>query len=122
MVVGQNPGRQRVNDRTYEVFHGNRTGDLVERAIDGLENIILTNVVNFQDYSSQQLQEGIDDLKELVLTYKPKKIICLGGLAKFTVQHINCDSEKIYIAHPSFVLRFNLGWEEYQDKLRLLCQ
>ena len=106
------------------MFHGNKTGDLVEKAIDGKSNIILTNACNWQQPTYLDWNEGAMDLEKLLDKYKPCKIICLGMVAANTVtQQLGnlMYSPKVEIlAHPSYVIRFNLNPSTYTERLRQL--
>lgn len=136
MIVGMCPGRQRKKDQNLEVFHGNRTGDLIEKAIKGLHNIYLTNVFNTYCPGAQMkdlkevIEEGIQDLTAAIKNLKPKKIICLGSVASKGVQGALKHAEKAFsdlkhpmpevvtVQHPSYVIRFNKGVEAHVEKIR----
>lgn len=111
MIVGQNPGRQREGQQNCQVFHGNRTGDLVEEAIEGLTNIILTNACNYQLPHEQGMDyEGWAELRYLIQKHEPRKVICLGEVAYNVVLRQRIKGLKIVkMVHPSWVNRFNHG-------------
>lgn len=117
MIVGECPGKQRKKDQTFEVFHGNRTGDFVEKMIEGFTNLILTNVCNFQKpHTYRETAYQIRQLKILILEHNPHKIICLGAIAQMVVRDLGFSITGF--SHPSHVLRFNLQPEEYLKKIR----
>lgn len=106
IIVGEKPGKTRVPCQYALV--GNRTGDFVAEAIEGLPNIILTNVVNILyegNFNGLGLREGLTDLHELINTYKPRKIICLGSVAKKYVK-APAGCMVSYMPHPSYINRF----------------
>jgi len=106
------------------VFHGNKTGDLVEKAIEGKTNIILTNACNWQQPTYVDWIEGGADLGELIWKYKPRKVICLGKVAAQMVRYeINGYDEKelpelVLLQHPSFIIRFNRNPTAYIHALK----
>lgn len=112
IIVGEKMGKQRAGQDTYSL-EGNRTGDFVHEAIEGIDNIILTNVVNHYYPGNfnhdMYVGEGICDLIELFEEYNPKRIITLGNIAKDYVASIKAvphDCEVINLPHPSWVNRF----------------
>lgn len=108
IIIGEKPNTTRDNS-TFSLV-GNRTGDFVAEAIGDRENIILTNVVNilypgdFDRYKG--VADGINDLIHMFEEHKPRKIICLGGIAKEYVDSIVYDCPRVYLAHPSWINRF----------------
>lgn len=113
-ICGMCPGRQRKNDQNREVFHGNRTGDLVEQVIKGKKNIFLTNVFNYRidgKITKDIIRIGVLELRNELLKQKPYKVIALGNFAyehvleliKDTGLHLNI----VKLQHPSYILRFN---------------
>jgi uracil-DNA glycosylase family 4 len=129
MIVGMCPGRQRHGDNNRKVFHGNRTGDLVEKAIEGLHGIYLTNIFNTycpgEDMKdiADVVEKGIQDLRKEILLIEPKKIVCLGDFAaKGVMKALNNLGKPNPIVrclpHPSYVIRFNKGTEDLVKKIR----
>lgn len=129
IIVGEKPGKQRVHQQSKHSLHGNRTGDFVHTAIEGLTNIILTNVTNSLykgDFRKDEtLQEGVQELEKLFKEYLPSKVICLGAhAAKYAAsismrRHVlEKDCEVICLPHPSWVSRFHYKEKpEYIKKL-----
>lgn len=120
IIVGQNPGRQRGGVIDPTCWKNNRSADLLLEAIDGVDNIILTNICQYRDMTKDRIQEGVDDLKTLIDEVKPSKIIFIGELAyqkginlcfKYYVP-----SKSFY--HPSYINRFGKDREEYKRNLR----
>jgi uracil-DNA glycosylase len=127
MIVGERPGKQRKKSKVDYVFHGNRTGDFIEKAISGHTNLILTNGINLYskaDITNDRLYQhkGQKELMKLINDYNPKKIICLGNFAELQIYKIygaaKLPFELIKLAHPSYVLRFNIEVAEYAKKLK----
>jgi uracil-DNA glycosylase len=118
LIIGQNPGRQRLNEQTFNVWEGNRSSDFLKKCLRSEINYILTNVCNYQLITDERIQEGINDIVSLVDLYKPCKIICLGN---FSYQHVkkvlNNDIEITKFNHPSYIVRFNKNKETYERKL-----
>jgi hypothetical protein len=126
-VVGFCPGRQRKKDANNEVFHGNKTGDLVEKLIKGKENIYLTNVFNVylkdEKITSDIVKEGVEELRDDVIKYKPVKVIALGTVAADTAEKISNEKgmhkfKIVKLKHPSFIMRFKKGVKEYEEKFK----
>lgn len=122
LIVGQNPGKQRANQKTNVVWEGNKSSDLLMSIISDLENIYLTNVCNYQEMTDFQLEEGIIDLKKLIEALKPRVIICLGLFAKGHVQEMEPISPVVEFVHPSYVVRFNKDRNEYRESIRKVIQ
>lgn len=123
-IVGINPGRQRKSQQTYRVWEGNRSGDLVMEAIDGYDNLFLTNVCNYQDaeLNEEKYEEGLEDLLKNIIELKPKRIICLGAMPHLAVRILSPPCEVVKLMHPSFIVRFNKDRKAYIKKLRgYLC-
>jgi uracil-DNA glycosylase len=120
MIVGLCPGRQRKKDQNFLVFHGNRTGDLVEEIIKDQDNIILTNTSNWikQDQHKLSAHEGAKDLIDIVSRFKPRKIICLGTYAFNFVNDRGFTVPIVHLPHPSWVLRFNKDKNNYIKKFK----
>jgi len=122
-IVGMCPGKQRKQDANFEVFHGNRTGDLIEKVIQSKSNIFLTNVINQRvdgKITLEVVEEGRREFINDVAELDPCKIICLG---KFAYHHATLwlssvpKIEIVHVQHPSYVLRFNKDVENYINKL-----
>lgn len=119
MIVGQNPGRQRMKEKTGIVWEGNQSADLIIEAIRGLEDdVYLTNVVNYQEMDSKRIREGIFHLKRKINRLKPRKIIALGAFSHVAVMSIGSEVPVRKMLHPSFVVRFKKDKQEYIKELR----
>ncbi len=123
IIVGERPNTTR--DGSRFALQGNRTGDYVTEAILGFSNIILTNVTNYLypgDFRKDTtLGDGVLELMQLVETYQPSKIICLGGIAYEYAPRGN--HKIIKLLHPSWVNRFMSSEREhyikqFRDELR----
>lgn len=120
LIVGEKPNTTR--DGSTVSLVGNRTGDFVAEAIEDRTNIILTNVVNIL-YSGKfdrtfGVADGVLELVQLIEDYKPRKIICLGGIAEEFVNSIVSDCPKICLRHPSWINRFRN--KERLDYIKIL--
>lgn len=108
LIVGEKPNTTR--DGSTFALEGNRTGDFVHEAIGDRENIILTNVVNVlyagEFRHDMYVGDGVIDLMELINTYYPRKIICLGEIAKKYIDSIKHGITTFYMPHPSWINRF----------------
>ena len=92
-IIGMSPGKQRRKDCNKEVFHGNRTGDFVEQIIEieGINNIFLTNVLNFtvgEPIKEKYIKDGLEELSDDLKRLKPYKVICLGNFAHLSVSKL----------------------------------
>lgn len=114
LIVGQNPGRQRIGQQTGIVWEGNRSADLLKWVIGTKTNIYLTNVCNYREMTPKNVEEGLYDLKVLIDDLQPKKIICLGGYAYLKVKKLGFDIPIQKLPHPSFITRFNKDREFYK--------
>jgi uracil-DNA glycosylase len=116
------PGKQRRRDRNHEVFHGNRTGDLVEEVVGDYGNVFLTNVFNYWTHGKikkEIILLGMKELKEDIKFFEPQKIICLGNFAFDKVCSIEgLKMTIIKLPHPSYILRFNKDIENYKERLK----
>ena len=118
-IIGLSPGRQRLKERNYEVFHGNQSGDLIEEIIKDKVNILLTNIFNYyvDEITSDLINEGLLNVLKLIKIHKPYKVICLGN---FSFQHVSklikdedLDIELTKLQHPSFIIRFKKDRKQY---------
>jgi len=126
IIIGEKMGRQRSGEDQY-ALEGNRTGDFIHEAIEGIDNLILTNVVNYYyagnfDHT-KHVGEGITDLIELFETYHPRKVICLGNISWDYTNSIRWVIENDCIVtkfpHPSWINRFrSSNRSEYIKLLR----
>lgn len=117
-IVGQNPGRQRKDAVTSIVWEGNRSSDFLMECIDGLENIYLTNVCNYQQMTDDLIVEGTTALRAKIDYLQPRRIITLGEFASFHMAHIDPSAPITHFFHPSFIVRFNKDREEYKEQIR----
>lgn len=119
-IVGQNPGKQRIGSDIGVAWEGNRSSDLLKWVIAGQDNLYLTNVCNYRDMTSDNVNECIYDLIDDINDMKPRKIICLGNYANQKVitlwanNHIPNDIKIVKLPHPSFIARFNKDREKYK--------
>lgn len=110
LIVGEKPGRTRDNS-TYSL-QGNRTGDFVNEAIGTRTNLILTNVVNVLYNGTFRhdihVGDGLVELIALIEKFKPRKIICLGAVARDYVKSIKDLNGTVVweMPHPSYINRF----------------
>lgn len=116
LIVGQNPGRQRRNERTQVVWEGNRSADLVNWILDGQRNVYLTNVCNYQKMTPERIEEGVHDLSVLIITLQPSVIVCLGAFAHLAVAQLEMSYPVRKLLHPSYIVRFNKDREEYKRR------
>lgn len=117
MVVGQNPGRQRKSAQTFTAWEGNRSGDFMQEIVKGIPGLYLTNVCNYQEMTPERIEEGLSDLRAYYSENDVKKVVCLGLFAADHVKKAGLPVDVI-MHHPSFVLRFNKGKENYKAALR----
>lgn len=124
MIVGQNPGKQRPGEQSEIVWEGNKSADFLRDVISGFDNLILTNICNYQEVNHDRLQEGIKDIRHLVNEWHPKKIICLGVMAHEHISDMFYREKKstpVIIEaypHPSYILRFNKDQKKYRNEIR----
>lgn len=122
-VVGQCPGKiyrkALVKNKDKKiVFYGNRTGDLVEEMIVGVDNLFLTNVLNYYvkgKITADQVKLGLQELKNDVKRLQPRKIVCLGKFAALHVHSFDFNVPVIELRHPSYVIRFNEDRVKYTE-------
>ncbi len=122
MIVGICPGKQRKNKQNQLVFSGNRTGDFIEKILKNGTNIYLTNIFNYlidKKITLEIVQNGLEELRDDILTLKPYRIIALGNFAyNYCKEITNISIIKLY--HPSYILRFNKNKMEYIKKFNKL--
>lgn len=123
-LIGWCPGKQRKKDNNFEVFHGNRTGDFIEKMIADCKSVYLTNVFNYyvDEITDEMYDQGLKELKEDILALKPYKCILLGRVASLRVRKL-CSEMNLKVSltdleHPSYVLRFNKDKDIYTTKLK----
>jgi hypothetical protein len=118
LIVGERPAKPR-KDSTFKAFEKSRSGDFIMSIINNKNNIMLTNAINYyttnKHYKDYLLKNGIKDLKNLIDTYKPIKIIALGIIAKTMLDTLNIKHESFN--HPSYVLRFNKNIDTYRKEI-----
>lgn len=119
-LVGINPGRQRKSQQTHRVWEGNRSGDLIQEAIKGFDNLFLTNVTNYQDaeLNDYRYGTGVTDLMKSIIKLQPRRIICLGVVPYLEVKKLQPNCEIIKLYHPSYIARFQRDRETYITELR----
>lgn len=113
-----NPGRQRGGNEEPICWQNNRSADLINKIIGERENIILTNACQYREMTELTMSLGIEDLTNLIIKYKPVKVICLGVYADTVVKSIGYQMARIKFAHPSFILRFAKDVDLYTKQLR----
>lgn len=123
MIVGQNPGNQRPGQRTNIVWEGNKSADLLLKAIDGIDNLFITNICNYQDpLDRSRISEGLDDLRKAVEVYQPERIVCIGARAHLAVMATVPQIHIRKLTHPSYVIRFGKDQQRWIDRLRRAIQ
>ena len=131
IIIGQNPGKATKNQTEFVCWMGNRAAKLVNRAIEGLDNIILTNVCNYTTITEEGFKEGMEDILKLVDKYRPSKVICLGEYSYYEVSkflmaydlRLNYDISIYKVHHPSYVFRFSvINQDDYIKELRELIK
>lgn len=133
--MGERPGKQRKGEETFEAFHGNKTGDFIEGLVKDHGNIILTNAVMYQEAKDEHFaylqDEGLSDLRALILRYEPKRIIALGKVARQSVQimedgtmmkDVMTECYVFYLPHPSWILRFRKDVGMYEKTIQTLLK
>ena len=122
-IIGMCPGRQRKRHKNFEVFHGNRTGDLIEKIVKD-KNVFLTNIINFRvkgRISKEDIEAGRQEFLNDIERLKPQKVICLGNFSYTAVskwlKSMSRQIDVIKITHPSYILRFNKDIDIYINKL-----
>lgn len=116
LIVGQNPGRQRMNEMTGVVWEGNRSADLLLRTLAGQTGIYLTNICNYREMTPEHVKEGLYDLQKLIDALQPRVVICLGAYSHLGVRTLSIKCPIIKLAHPSHIARFNKDREEYKKR------
>jgi len=120
-IVGLGPGLQRKGEKTHLAWEGNRSADLVQEAIKGLDNIYLTNVMNYYvkgEITAEIISKGVDKLRRDINKLKPSKIICMGDFAFNHIRIINPPGEVIKFKHPSYLIRFQKPKDPYIKELK----
>jgi len=124
-IVGQNPGnRRRSSDPDLEgvCWNGNRSADFIHECIEGIDNIVLTNICQYKDMNDETMYEGCIDMQQKLDKLKPSSIICLGNISYEEMQTMHTDAKIYKIDHPSYALRFQQDKVKYKEGLRsLLC-
>lgn len=123
LIVGQNPGRQRLGEESHVVWEGNRSSDFLMECLFEVPNTILTNVCLYQRMTHENVLEGIQELTNLIQEFQPRKIICLGNFAYRTVISLVAtdriqDVDIVKLPHPSYIVRFNKDKQEYKLQIR----
>lgn len=126
LIIGQSPGNQRKNTFDGVCWHGNKSADLLNEAIDGYSNIILTNICQYREINETNLLEGMNDIIRLIITFKPKTVLCLGNYAWENAEKIRTNGGEIYqryakfdkLDHPSYIVRFNKDRQQWINNLR----
>jgi uracil-DNA glycosylase len=130
-IVGMSPNTQRKTQKTRKVWEGNRSGDLMQKAIQGLTDLYLTNISNVystEELTPEMIASGLDNLANDIIKYEPVKILLFGEFAqkkfkKFfkTREEIN-NAEVISLLHPSYIVRFNKDQKRWIDDVRSKIQ
>lgn len=121
IIVGMCPGRVRNSVEKRIAWHGNRSADLLESAIKGVKNIILTNITNTFTtgaLTKDMIRTGLDDLSQLFIKHDPKLVIFVGAFAQKHGSSILHGTRSASINHPSFVLRFSKDQTWWKKKMR----
>lgn len=124
LVLGERPGRQRYDTKEQKAFHGNRTGDFIEKICFAIPiPIILSNAYNYQVDSLKDIDEDVamQDLHRLLDDYNICGIVCLGQVAhdilKKFMSKQECKLSHVTLEHPTPILRFNKDLVTYAVKL-----
>jgi hypothetical protein len=126
MVVGMSPGRQRHKEKTQVAWEGNQSADIMLSAIAGMENIYLTNAINFYkvgEITKEDIADGIENLKKEIFDQKPVKIIAVGGFARRCLKKVEDEGKMklpmiLEVKHPSFILRFKHDKQHWKKMMR----
>lgn len=128
LIVGQNIGHNRDGTHTGTAWEKNRSAKLLNEAIKGYDNLILTNICNYTVVNHEHLIEGYEDLRDLTKKYTPKKIICLGDYSfqhmkiLMTMKFVRAGKAQLVAVykrhHPSYITRFNKDKKEWIEDIR----
>jgi DNA repair ATPase RecN len=103
------------------------SGRIVHRAVDRIDNVILTNMTNWtldpKQLDESLLRKGINELRSLFRKYNPTTIICLGSQIYERINHLHHNAAMHSVHHPAFVNRFaHSEVDEYIKTIKeLLC-
>ncbi len=120
-VCGENPGKPNKGSTNEYVFMERRTGKFMYELTKNCKNLVLTNAYNFfvndlnERLRAQQI--GKIELMNLIIQYKPIKIIALGNFAFDTLVSLDLKIKTVKLKHPSFILRFAHNRELYESNL-----
>lgn len=122
-IVGQNPGRQRRKTLLPGfAWDGNPSADLLLEAIEGLENLVLTNVwqYHWEDSTEELIYEGTNDLQHMMRVLEPGKVIALGQLAyeACCAIYLSHTPPIARLEHPSYICRFKRDRADWIHRLR----
>lgn len=131
MIVGQNPGFPDAGKpNPHKAFFGHSyTCELVQRCIDGFDNIYLTNIVKCAKklaWNDNHAISCVDKYLERELDYiKPTHVICLGRKAEeimFVLSEDSCFGFVVrYFTHPGALKRAcatKVAQDEYVETFR----
>jgi len=127
-IVGLYPGNIRKSCKEKLVFHGNKSGDFIEKILKNERDLYITNLCNIKitDETSDTLKYRLLDIGRKILLNdikdaNPLKILCLGKDVKHDVdiiiKKLNMNIPVIEIEHPSYILRFNKNKVKYKNKI-----
>lgn len=117
IIVGERPLSSKGLEEKVAFLKG-RSSKFINEVVKDHTNIILTNAINTPIGSiKSQWRAGKDQLMELINENKPTKIICLGSLASSMMDEIGSpfNFDVFKLKHPSYILRFNKGVDEYRN-------
>lgn len=133
-IIGERPGKARKRCSKYSVFHGNKSGDLIEKILPSLKRrgFILMNVVPFHIAGMANDEARFYDsekdyrifaliLKTYFIQYGITQVVCLGEFAcmifKKYCSTIKRDFRFTYtkLPHPSYIIRFKKDEKLYID-------
>jgi len=117
MLVGQNPGYSPTGKPdTHIAFYGyNFTCDLIEKCINGFNNLYFTNIIrcaSTNKITDDEVFECITNFFCRELTFiRPKCVLCVGSVARNAIESVAAVSNQKFVmesvVHPGFLARIN---------------
>lgn len=121
MIVGETPGKPKKNSTNEYAWMEMRSGNFLRELVKDQKNLILTNSYNYYCETKHERPRaqviGKLELMNLIMQYKPIKIIALGNFAYETLISLPTKLNIIKLYHPSYILRFSRGIDAYKIKL-----
>lgn len=121
VVVGEMPHRRASS--TTSPFTLGRTGAFMQEVLilNNINNVVLTNAI--LEYATRptdaDLAKGVESLTDIISTFKPERVICLGSLSRTIMEEVGrpFNFSIHHLPHPSWVLRFNRNVSQYREEL-----